>query len=107
MIPFQEQVIREVKDVTVTPLPFYHGRSALGAAMFLFKIEEKERKIKALFTGDVLCPLLRDIDYTTLEGIDLLVADANNRYPYPKSNHWSVLQGLNNQKSDILIEFKE
>ena len=42
-----------------------------------------------LFTGDILCPLLRKKDYGSLARADLLFIDCNNRFPYPQSNHIS------------------
>ena len=107
LIPFQERMVDEVDRVKVTPFPVYHGKSADGAAMLFFNIEEQNEKRRILFTGDILCPLLRDEDYITLNNIDLVVADANNRYPYPDSNHWSILKGLNNEQSRFLEEFIE
>lgn len=83
----------------------YHGKSAEGATMLFFSIHNGEEIRKVLFTGDILCPLLRKEDYQTIENLDLLVCDANNRFPYPKSNHWSILNGLHNQRSEILTDF--
>lgn len=71
--------------VEVTAYPAYHGQSAIGASMLLFDFHGK----RILFTGDILAPLLRNEDYENLRGIDLLVVDANNRFPWPRTNHWS------------------
>ena len=49
---------------------------------------EQPRKI--IFTGDILCPLLRKADYRYLQDADLVFMDANNRFAYPNSNHWSI-----------------
>ncbi len=107
LIPFEEIRINDVKHTSVIPFPVYHGQSALGAVMLLFKIEDKSDFKKILFTGDILCPLLRDHDYNKLIDINLLIADANNRFPYPKSNHWSILNGINNKESDLLKAYKK
>jgi ribonuclease BN (tRNA processing enzyme) len=69
----------------VTAYPVYHGQSAVGASMLLF--EHGNRKI--VFTGDILAPMLREADYERLYGADLLVVDTNNRFPWPRTNHWS------------------
>jgi len=51
---------------------------------------EGEGSKKIVFTGDILCPLLRKADYRYLQEADYLFTDANNRFPYPSSNHWSI-----------------
>ncbi|MCB2195399.1 MAG: hypothetical protein KQH79_06045 [Bacteroidetes bacterium] len=105
LVPFQTRKVNEVEGSTVTAYPVYHGNSAIGASMLLFEIEEKNKSVKALFTGDVLCPLLRKEDYANIQNIDLLVCDANNRFPYPKSNHWSITDGKSGQQSKFLQGF--
>ncbi len=105
LIPFQKTEVSEVDKVTITAYPVFHGNSANGAAMLLFQIQEENQVLKILFTGDILCPLLRNDDYTDLKNIDLMVTDANNRFPYPKSNHWSILAGTDQQQSNYLKEF--
>jgi len=45
---------------------------------------------KAVFSGDLLLPLLRNKDYACLTNADYLIVDANNRFPYPRTNHWSI-----------------
>jgi len=107
LIPFEEKELEEVKGVHVTAFPVYHGKSAIGASMLLFEIKQDNEKGKVLFTGDILCPLLRKNDYSILEGVDLVVADANNRYPYPRSNHWSILERFKNKESQYLKKFKD
>lgn len=69
----------------LTAYPVFHGKSAVGASMLLFEIEEH----RVLFTGDLFSPLLRCEDYDRLKGVDLLVVDTNNRFPWPRTNHWS------------------
>ncbi len=91
--------------LTVTSYPVYHGQSAVGASMLLFEMEE----CRVLFTGDLLSPLLRRKDYQKLKGVDLLVVDTNNRFPWPRTNHWSFaghpLHPL--ERSDVLHSFLE
>lgn len=105
LIPFQPTKVNEIEDSTVTAYPAYHGNSAIGASMLLFQIQEKNQTVKTLFTGDILCPLLRKEDYTILRHVDLFVCDANNRFPYPKSNHWSIFPGTSDQQSKYLTDF--
>lgn len=105
LIPFQTRKVTEAEGATVTAYPVYHGISAVGASMLLFEIQENNKTLKVLFTGDILCPLLRNTDYNDLQNLDLLVCDANNRFPYPISNHWSILSGIDNRQSKYLVEF--
>jgi len=76
------------EGITVTAYPVYHGPHARAAAMLLLEVPAAEERL--LFTGDVLLPLLQEKDLTELHQVDWLITDANNRFPYPKSNHWSV-----------------
>jgi glyoxylase-like metal-dependent hydrolase (beta-lactamase superfamily II) len=69
----------------ITPFPVYHGKSAVGASMLLFETSYR----KVLFTGDLFTPLPRREDYEKLMEPDLLVVDCNNRFPWPRTNHWS------------------
>ena len=69
----------------LTAFPVYHGQSGVGASMMMF--EENGRKV--LFTGDLLVPLNLKRDYMRLYGADLMVVDTNNRFPWPRTNHWS------------------
>ena len=89
----------------ITAFPVYHGPVAAGASMLLFETEGQ----KVLFTGDLLGTLLRKNDLTKLEGIDLLVVDTNNRFPWPRTNHWSVAgQPVHwMTRSDLLESFIE
>jgi glyoxylase-like metal-dependent hydrolase (beta-lactamase superfamily II) len=85
--------------------PAYHGQSALGASMLLFEYQG----LKVLFTGDVLVPLLRKKDYVHLHGADMLVVDANNRFPWPRTNHWSFAGSPSDpmKRSGTLLDFAE
>ena len=107
LIPFKEKEVTEADHLTVIPFPVYHGQSAVGAVMLNFKYNEESKSKKMLFSGDILCPILRKDDYSYLHDLDLFIADANNRFPYPKSNHWSILNGINGIDSDILKYFKK
>lgn len=108
LIPYKNIVLAETGNkLSVIPVPVYHGQSAVGASMFLFQYNADEKiQKRILVSGDILCPILRKTDYIHLENIDLFLTDANNRFPYPKSNHWSILNGINNLDSDILKEYK-
>ncbi len=82
-----ETSIQEVDGLKVTAFPVYHGESAKGASMLFFNYSENN---KVLFTGDMLCPLLRKKDYHTISQAQAVFIDSNNRYPYPLSNHGSI-----------------
>jgi hypothetical protein len=56
--------------------------------MLAVAVPQEDRRL--LFTGDVLLPLLQEKDLEQLHGVDWLITDANNRFPAPKTNHWSV-----------------
>jgi glyoxylase-like metal-dependent hydrolase (beta-lactamase superfamily II) len=79
--------LNEFENLEVIFYPVFHADSAPGSGMILFK--EKKAKSKALFTGDVVCPLLRNIDFLELNNCNVVYADTNNRFAYPESNHWS------------------
>lgn len=81
--------IDEFNGMQVVFYPVFHGESAAGAGMLLFEYEQAS---KALFTGDILVPLLRKRDFEYLQNCNVVYTDANNRYPYPNSNHWSVFR---------------
>lgn len=85
LIPGETLSLGDSGTLQLTTYPAYHGPGAAGASMLLF--ERGGRRV--LFTGDLLSPLLREADYERLKGVDLLVVDANNRYPWPRTNHWS------------------
>jgi glyoxylase-like metal-dependent hydrolase (beta-lactamase superfamily II) len=74
--------------IRLTSFPVYHGERISGPTMLVF---ESASGSKAVFTGDVLCPLLRKADYRYIKGSKYLFTDANNRFPYPRSNHWSII----------------
>ncbi len=87
LIPGKQTEIRTKPEIKITGFPVYHGKNAVGANLILFNINNK----KLLFTGDILAPILRTEDYNNIIQPDIIVSDANNRFPYPNSNHWSIL----------------
>ncbi|NOY37878.1 MAG: MBL fold metallo-hydrolase [Chlorobi bacterium] len=97
--------VSETEGLTVTAYPVYHGPHARGAAMLLFEWKASGKRI--VFTGDLLFPLLRKSDIGHLQGIDWLIADANNRFPYPESNHWSVVRSEPEDHQYLLPWFGE
>lgn len=98
-----ERDVDEFPGITVTFYPVFHGESAFGAGMLLFKYKDSGKLCKILFTGDLLCPLLRKKDYEELSDCDVIYTDSNNRLPYPKCNHWSIasFENLNLPESEI------
>jgi glyoxylase-like metal-dependent hydrolase (beta-lactamase superfamily II) len=90
-------------QVSLTCFPVYHGPGAVGASMLLFEAGGK----RVLFTGDLFSPLLRKADYQRLQGVDLVVVDCNNRFPWPRTNHWSFAghPDLPTQRGEPLLSF--
>lgn len=88
-------------DLRVTAFPVYHGPHARGASMLLFQRED----LKVMMTGDLLTPLLREQDFSLLEGVAWLISDSNNRFPYPGSNHWSIVGATSDTGEDKLSAF--
>lgn len=90
-------------SVQLTAFPAYHGQGALGASMLLFEVGGQ----KVLFTGDLLTPLLRKEDYKSLQDLDLLVVDTNNRFPWPRTNHWSFVGDPDSslERSERLMDY--
>lgn len=72
-------------------LPVFHGDYAPGASMILTELQEAESSFRVLFTGDLLCPLLRRSDVEELRAVVAVFADCNTRFPWPRSNHWSIV----------------
>lgn len=106
LIPGESTRVCETEQVSLTAYPVYHGIPARGAYMIRLDISGQK---KILFTGDCLCPVLRDKDPGDLRNIPILITDANNRFPYPGSNHWSVLCNGPEHYSgtDYLEEFRK
>lgn len=80
--------VPEAKGLTLVPIGVFHGPYAPGATMIVTQHEEATGL--AVFTGDLLVPLLREIDIALLKGTSLLFAEANTRFPSPNSGHWSL-----------------
>jgi len=99
----KEILLDHESSLSLTAYPVYHGQGAFGASMLLFKWGDK----KILFTGDLLTPLLRSEDYTALHDLDLLVVDNNNRFPWPRTNHWSFGGGPDQEmgRSEVMAKF--
>ncbi len=101
--------IDEVDNLQVTPFPVFHGSTALGASMLVFEISDNQISSKIIFTGDMLCPLLREKDYQFIKEADVIYIDCNNRFSYPKSNHGSLITTMpeNNTESKYLKDWKK
>ena len=105
LLPGKQITIEELTDLKLTFYPVFHGESALGAGMLYFELPENNSFRNAIFTGDLLCPLLRKKDYEVLQGCEVVYADANNRYPYPNSNHWSIINDYtDNRRNDVATQ---
>lgn len=88
LLPGEKVPIDEVDKLNVTAFPVFHGESAKGASMLFFETPNNK---SVLFTGDMLCPLLRKADYDAIKSSSYVFIDTNNRYPYPDSNHGSIV----------------
>lgn len=91
LIPGQIKKIKECKGLQVIAFPVFHGESAFGASMLFFEADTGHGIKRILFTGDMLCPLLREIDYEIISKAEVVYIDSNNRFPYPRSNHQSIV----------------
>ncbi len=89
--PGEARAIEGIPELTLTPFPVYHGERAPGPCMLVFELRVTGKEtLKLIFSGDLLCPLLRRADYRFMQGARLAFLDSNNRFPYTDSNHWSV-----------------
>jgi phosphoribosyl 1,2-cyclic phosphodiesterase len=107
--PGATTTIDEVDDLQVTAFPVFHGESAFGASLLVFEVIENSVHSKAVFTGDMLCPLLRKKDYEFLKDVNVIYIDCNNRFSYPKSNHGSIVTSMpgNKAESKYLAQWKK
>ena len=81
--PGVKMPVEGIPELSLTFFPVYHGERARGPGMLVFETMVKgEQPRKIIFTGDILCPLLRKADYRYLQDADLLFVDANNRCSY-------------------------
>jgi hypothetical protein len=91
LIPGQAGEIPGIPEIRLSSFPVFHGERAPGPLMLVFEINLPDADtVKILFSGDLLCPLLRKADYRFLKDSDMVFLDANNRFPYTSSNHWSI-----------------
>lgn len=105
--PGAQNSIDEVNGLKVIPFPVFHGESGFGASMLFFEYRNKQKPF--LFTGDMLCPLIRKKDYDTIAKARIAFIDSNNRFSYPLSNHMSIVEHLpdSNQMSPYLLDWKK
>ena len=109
LIPGKKKKITEVPDMFVTAYPVFHGNSGFGASLLLFEHQyDNNLSAKAVFTGDMLTPLLRTKDYPVLAKAKVIYIDCNNRFPYPYTNHESFIPfyPVNNSISEYLSDWK-
>ena len=104
--------IKEAPNLKVIPFPVFHGENVPGATMLTFEYEDENlQKHKAIFSGDLLCPLLRNSDYQLLADAKVLFVDANNRFPYPGCNHWSIIsepsEKQGRERTNFLAQWKK
>lgn len=105
LIPGIPQMVGRNEAFRLTAYPVYHGNSAAGASMLLFE----KNGYRILFTGDLFSPLLREEDYHQLGEIHMMVVDTNNRFPWPRTNHWSFAgdREIPVKRNDTLETFME
>lgn len=88
----EKQTVEEIPDLEVEALPVFHGKSAFGAVMLVFSVNNK----RVAFTGDIAVPILRQSDFEKIKNIDYLFTDSNTRFRHPLSNHWSIVPQMCN-----------
>ncbi|MBN1952230.1 MAG: MBL fold metallo-hydrolase [Bacteroidales bacterium] len=88
LIPGRKVSLQTGADIELTPFPVYHGDGAEGAVMLFIEFPGSDQQ-PVIFTGDLLCPLVRRKDIALLSRAAWMFTDCNNRYPYPESNHIS------------------
>jgi hypothetical protein len=110
LVPGMQCKINEVNGMSVTAFPVYHGDSGYGASLLLFDyLNNDHDAVRAVFTGDMLCPLLRDKDFREIAKANILYIDCNNRFSFPGSNHGSIttLDPRTGAKSTYLSKWLE
>ncbi len=104
LIPGIKRQVGEVAGIMVTALPVFHGESGFGASMLIFEFNAgDETKTTAVFSGDMLCPLIRNADFKMLSEAKILYIDCNNRFSYPLSTHGSFVS--KNQTTGTLSKY--
>jgi hypothetical protein len=84
--------IKEAANLWIKSFPVFHGDHAPGACLMLVEYRPlAQPPVKAILTGDLLCPLLRKQDYDSLLNPAVVYVDANTRFPWPRSGHWSIV----------------
>ncbi|MFN8257828.1 MAG: MBL fold metallo-hydrolase [Bacteroidales bacterium] len=96
---------KEFPGIEIVFFPVFHGESAHGSGMILIGFKSGNKQKKVLFTGDLLCPLLRNMDIEFLKACQLIFVDSNNRFPYPKTNHWSISGFTRNATEDYFSQW--
>lgn len=101
LLPANTTEIKEVEGLKVTAYPVFHGKSAIGASMLFFETPDNK---SVIFTGDMLCPLLRKRDYHQISKANCVFIDSNNRFPYPSSNHGSIISNSPKDNSGTYLQ---
>lgn len=106
LLPGEQIEVTEIPGLKLSAYPVYHGPRAYGAMMLVVEFENGR---KVIFTGDCLCPLLRKQDLKKIEGAKYLFVDANNRFSYPMSNHWSITSCMpeSHDRSKLLADWEK
>lgn len=110
LVPGIQCKINEVGNMYVTAFPVFHGDSAFGASLLLFEYRNSDKHaLRAVFTGDMLTPMLRDKDFIEIAKAGVMYIDCNNRFSFPASNHGSVttLDPKTGAKNKYLIKWLE
>lgn len=89
------QNVAGVDRLRMMAFPVFHAAHAPGSILVMVEYapdtNESRDPVRAIFTGDLLCPLLRNSDWPVLTGVKVVFADANARFPWPDSGHWSIV----------------
>lgn len=107
--PGENCIVEEAPGLSLIAFPVFHGDYAPGASLLLaqYRTDTRSLPYQAIFTGDLLCPLLREQDFERLRGAHVIYADANTRFPWPRSGHWSIVdhdarKGIGTQSTAIV-----
>lgn len=84
--------INQAPDLWIKPYPVFHGDYAPGAFLSLVEYRPPSGPVvRAILTGDLLCPLLRQHDFDDLLDAAVMYVDTNTCFPCPGSGHWSLI----------------